>query len=175
MSDRDEIERLNAEVERLREDVAARERLIQDHADLRREAESTRVVLRAKLAAAEKERGEWREVAYRHNAAADKYCLRANAAEGLLESIRDQANHDGCEECWLACADIDAHFAGEPDLGEPSPPLTCPSCGWEFGAMEPEPTEPEPDCECSECGAKWNAAVEGSHLCPNGPDCGEEE
>ena len=135
MSDRDEIERLNAEVDRLREErgpisnaeYAARVCELRERCD----------ALRARLA----------------------------AADGLLESIRDQANHDGCEECWLACADIDAHLAVEPEPTEPAP--VCETCGGRRRVCGEHP-----ECERLLTGlvvCQWHGT---SKPCPK---CGEEE
>ena len=121
---------------------------------------------------------------------------RLNAEVARLTANRDRLRvevkglHDHHTEIHRENASLRAKLAVEPDLGEPSPPLTCPSCGWEFGAVEPEPTEPEPVCETcggfryltdQECdpGCEMDqlefdepCRCEGKLPCPK---CGEEE
>ena len=128
MSDRDEIERLNAEVDRLREERGPISNA--EYAARVCELRERCAALRARLAAAEGLLREVRPFVER----------RLYYGEGVAMAEEDRREH-------AMLARIDAPLAVEPDLGEPSPPLTCPSCGWEFGAMEPEPTEPEPVCE----------------------------
>ena len=85
---------------------------------------------------------------------------RVKALEGALEkapslflegfeearTTDDIVAYEKAVRDWIVAAHAALHSPAappEPDLGEPTPPLACPECGWEWGAKEPAESEPE--------------------------------